>query len=79
MKDKPEKPEVDLPPPCRNCRSLHKKYDSPLCPPRRLRFWWLEMWRPFPILGRFVPAWECDLRKYETVEDIEREEKGAAP
>lgn len=32
MKDKPEKPEIDLPPPCQNCRSLHKKYDSPPMP-----------------------------------------------
>jgi len=26
-------------------------------------------------LNRLLPAWECDLRKYETVEDIEKEEK----
>ena len=74
MADKPETQEKDLPPPCWECRSLHKQYNSPLCPTRRLRFWWLEIWRQIPLLGRIVPAWECDLRKYETVEDIEKEE-----
>lgn len=72
-KDKPT-PERELPPPCQNCPSLHKKYGSPLCLRRQARFWWLEIWRQIPLLGQIVPAWECDLRKYETVEDIEREE-----
>lgn len=74
MMDKPKTPEAELPPPCQKCRSLHKKYDSPLCPARRLRYWRLEMWRQIPLVRRLVPAWECDLRKYETVEDIEKEE-----
>lgn len=75
MRDKPTARERELPPPCFECRSLHRKYDSPLCPARRARFWWLEIWRGLPLVGRITPAWECDLRKYETVEDIEREEK----
>ena len=74
MTDKPKAEERELPPPCLVCRSLHRTYNSPLCPARRLRFWWLEIWRQIPILGRIVPAWECDLRKYETIEDIEKEE-----
>ena len=31
MRDKPTTPERDLPPPCLNCRSLHKQYGSSLC------------------------------------------------
>ena len=31
MMDKPEVAEVELPPPCHDCRSLHKKYGSFLC------------------------------------------------
>lgn len=62
MMDKPETAEAELPPPCHDCRSLHKKYGSFLCARRQARYWWLS-------------AWECDLRKYETVEDIEKEEK----
>lgn len=74
MKDKPITPERELPPPCLKCRSLHRKYNSPLCQTRRLRFWWMEIWRQFPLLRRMVPPWECDLEKYETIKDIEREE-----
>lgn len=75
MMDKPEAAEVELPPPCHDCRSLHKKYGSCLCTRRRARYWRLSAWRMIPGLNRLLPAWECDLRKYETVEDIEKEEK----
>lgn len=74
MKDKPTTPERDLPPPCLDCRSLHRQYNSILCPARRVRYWWIEIWRGLPLLGRIAPGWECDLRKYETVEDIEETE-----
>ena len=73
MRDKPTTPERDLPPPCLNCRSLPKQYGSSLCEKRRTSFFHLERLRALPLLGRFVRAWECDLRKYETVGDIERE------
>lgn len=75
MMDKPEAAEVELPPPCHDCRSLHKKYGSCLCHRRRARYWRLSAWRTIPGLNCLLPAWECDLRKYETVEDIEKEEK----
>ena len=75
MMDKPEVAEVELPPPCHDCRSLHKKYGSFLCARRQSRYWWLSARNLFPGLNRLLPAWECDLRKYETVEDIEKEEK----
>ena len=74
MRDKPEAQERELPAFCQDCRSLHKAYNSPLCTPRRLRGRKLKLWKSIPLLGRFAPAWECDLRKYETVEDIEKEE-----
>lgn len=73
MKDKPTTAERDLPPPCLDCRSLHKKYGSCLCETRRASYFRLERFRALPILGRFVRAWECDIRKYKTVADIERE------
>lgn len=73
MRDKPITKERETPPPCLECKSLHRKHGSPLCPSRRLRYWWLELLRALPLLGRLAPAWECDLRKYETVEDIEKE------
>lgn len=73
MRDKPTTTGRELPPPCFDCRSLHKRYNSPLCPARRLRYWWLELLRALPLLGRLAPPWECDLRKYETAEDIEKE------
>lgn len=73
MRDKPAAAERDLPPPCMNCRSLHKQYGSSICEKRRTSYFRLEHLRDLPILGRFVRAWECDLRKYETVADIERE------
>lgn len=73
MTDKPSAQERALTPPCLVCRSLHKKYGSRLCKKRRDRRLYLECLRATPLIGRFVPAWECDLRKYETVEDIERE------
>ena len=75
MMDKPKTAEVELPPPCHDCRSLHKKYGSCLCARRQARHWWLSAWNLIPGLNRLLPAWECDLRKYETVEDIEKEEK----
>lgn len=73
MTDKPSAQERDIPPLCLDCRSLHKKYGSHLCDKRRARRLRLELLRALPLLGRFVPAWECDLRKYETVEDMEQE------
>ncbi len=73
MMNKPSKPERDLPPPCLECRSLHRQYGSYLCDKRRARYFILERLRALPLLGRIVPPWECNLRKYETVEDIERE------
>ncbi len=75
MMDKPEAAEVELPPPCHDCRSLHKKiWLLPMRSPTG-RYWWLSAWNLIPGLNRLLPAWECDLRKYETVEDIEKEEK----
>lgn len=57
-KDKPERP---LPPPCRECRSLHKKYDTTPCKARRLDYHMTELKKSLPLIGRFFPAWECDL------------------
>lgn len=73
MTDKHSTQERALTPHCLDCRSLHKKYGSHLCDKRRARRLRLELLRALPLLGCFVPAWECDLRKYKTVEDIERE------
>ncbi len=74
MSEKPKTPERDLPEICRTCKSLHKKYASPLCEGRRRRLRALDLWRR--LLPFWTPprSWECDLRKYETVEDIDREE-----
>ena len=74
MTDKPTANERTLPEACRDCRSLHKKNNSALCEGRRRRLRGAAIWRR---LLPFLPApraWECDLRKYETVKDIEREE-----
>lgn len=38
MMDKPETAEAELPPPCHDCRSLHKKYGSFLCARRQARY-----------------------------------------
>lgn len=73
MMDKPSTKERALPPPCLDCQSLHKKYGSHLCDKRRARYSRRELLQVLPLLGRFARAWECDLHKYETVEDIERE------
>ena len=50
MRDKPTTPERDLPPPCLNCRSLHKQYGSSLCEKRRTSFFHLERLRALPLL-----------------------------
>lgn len=73
MRDKPDTPERAPPPPCLKCRSLHKKYGSSLCEKRQTLYFRTERLRAIPILGRFVGAWECDIQKYKTVRDIERE------
>lgn len=73
--DKPITPERDLPPLCLECRSLHKQYGSCLCDKRQARYFNLERLRALPLLGWIVPPWECNLRKYGTVKDIEREAK----
>lgn len=73
MTDKPTTPERAILPPCLDCRSLHKKYGSHIFDKRRARYSRRELLRALPLLGRFARAWECDLCKYETVEDMERE------
>lgn len=63
MMDKRQKPERELPPPCLECRGLHKQYKTTLCTARQLSYYRAELLRAVPILGRLVPAWECDLRE----------------
>ncbi|PWM75471.1 MAG: hypothetical protein DBX59_01755 [Bacillota bacterium] len=75
MTDKPAAAERELPEACRTCESLHKKYASPLCEGRRRRLRAAELWRRFLPIWQPPRSWECDLRKYRTVEDIEREEE----
>ena len=65
MMDK-HRPERPLPPLCEECRSLHKQYKTTLCAARRLAYYKGELLRAVPILGRLVPAWECDLREAES-------------
>lgn len=62
MRDKPEKPERELPPPCRECRSLHKQYKTTLCLARQLDYYKREFLRALPLVRRLAAPWECDLR-----------------
>ena len=56
MRDKPTTPERDLPPPCLNCRSLHKQYGSSLCEKRRTSFFHLERLRALPPPRALCPG-----------------------
>lgn len=60
--DKETEKRRELPPPCRNCRSLHKKYDTILCNVRQLDYYRREILRAIPLVGRLAAPWECDLR-----------------
>lgn len=61
MNKQKKRREPPLPPPCVKCRSLHKKYDTLLCNARRLDYHMTELKKSLPLIGRFFPAWECDL------------------
>lgn len=62
MTDKETEKRRELPPTCRNCRSLHKKYDTILCKARQLAYFKRELLRALPLVGRLAAPWECDLR-----------------
>lgn len=62
-KDKPERVEREFPPPCANCRSLHKEYKTSLCLLRQVRYYKLEALRAIPLVAQIVPPWKCDLKE----------------
>lgn len=55
--------ERELPPPCRDCRSLHKEYKTSLCLLWQVRYYKLEGLRAIPLVAQIVPPWECDLKE----------------
>lgn len=74
MMDKQRRRRPNSPPPCHDCRACIKIRLFPMRSPTGPLLVALGV-EPDPGLNRLLPAWECDLRKYETVEDIEKEEK----
>lgn len=61
MMDKQKSRERELPPPCLECRSLHKEYQTILCKARQLGYYKRELLKTLPIIGRIVSPWECGL------------------
>lgn len=62
MMDKQTAAEMELPPPCLECRSLHKQYTTIICLAHRIDYHRRELLRGVPLVGRLVSPWECDLR-----------------
>jgi len=62
-KDKLERAERELPPPCVECRSPHKEYKTSLCLLRQVRYCKLEVLRAIPLISQIVPEWTCDLKE----------------